>query len=156
MWKVSNVLLFKQQKRPFFAFVFFIIDLFVQDMAIIDVLTISQSFPTNIEAKLCRNISEHLQSYIVLVNQMSNNCYNWLWNSVASGKCMYGQSSLKSTHFQHANANYELNCHYLFLTRFNQRFRNILELFYTNILGKLKTYLKTHKSSRFSAVFSLF
>ena len=35
-------------------------------MSIIDVLTNSQSFPRKIEAKLCRNISEHLRSYLSL------------------------------------------------------------------------------------------
>ena len=46
-----------------------------------------------------------------------------------------------------------MNCHYIFLIRFDQRFRNLLELLCTNMLGKLKTYLQMDKSPRFSAVF---
>ena len=38
---------------------------------------------------------------------------------------------------------------------FAQGFRNIFQILYTNILDKLKTYLKSDESSRFSAVSSL-
>ena len=46
--------------------------LFVQDMAIIEILTKSQSFPTQIEGKLCRNSLEYHQSYIVLMGMNPN------------------------------------------------------------------------------------
>ena len=56
------------------AFRFFIIDFF-------EFLTTSQSFPLIMEANLCRNIPDYLQSYIVRqreVNKksLSENCQN--------------------------------------------------------------------------------
>ena len=60
------------------------------DLAIIEVLTNSQSFPTKIEAKLCRNMTECLWSYIVLM-AMNSKLKKMLELNVQfsfSGKCM--------------------------------------------------------------------
>ena len=85
--------------------------LFVQDMAILEVLTNSQRFPKKIEVKLCKSISEYLQSYIVQqqgVNKKwpANFRYGHFWQKLVWNINKYS--------FLFLNRNFQFWGHFLF------------------------------------------
>ena len=83
------VFMFRQKK----AVGFFIIDYLFKIWPLLMLWQILKVFQQKLKQNCEENISEHLQSYIVLMNPKSNNCYNvWFWDICIKNLYKYGSN----------------------------------------------------------------